>query len=917
MPQKQANALKKQRQKQKQQQSRPSSFQAHFKHTANQSTFTPNQADRSQGLGQAKSKTIKPPSLLLSSSLFLLQSLYLALLQTQFLLQHFAMGYSYDLSVALHKPTETDGIFTNTDIVSGSVLLQVHKDIEVSNISVKLQGVSTTHIKNVNYDRKKQKNIKTEDTEDYRFLYETLEVYPPASRGFFGLGSKGSSKKQSTKTSKSVSTIKQGKYEYPFQFRIPENTDSLALPPTLIETRNTSDAELENTQTTDISIEYFVKVTVARASHFKANGRVDEKFIFIPSSSLVIDGVNTATNPFSVAKDGIIDIKSPSSPIESASSLEVSSTPQYEIPFTFELKFPKNLPYLVVDESFPGVFVITSKKSPQDLKQSAGSDKIYLKSLKLNLNSKTDIRAESIKAEYLEATTLIQLNDPILLDLSQAQQINSSTPDTYAYQLTIPEDTYKSKLIPGSLYETLKTSNITKYHDLQVFADFTPENKSTILSLDLLVQNIPVIQNVYNPRTRKDINSFLSISQTDPSIRPNEEVKFSQAYSEFGDFVRHKFKKGSNDAYYGSSSTESQQPSKTSQQPPKLPPRPDSFDNSSSHSTPPPSIPPTSQQTSTTPVVTSPPPTATSSSSLSPQQKEAVPTAAKADAPTLPSTSASVSAAIPAPVSKQQQVPTKTTPYEPTVTTDVPKPVPASEPIPETATPNPASYSNSNSNSDSNPVTSLNKESVPAPQPVSAPQSVPAVSTSIPINYYHKKPAPPPPTQSVDTPPIPAKITSPEKSTAVAQPQVSAEVPSPIPSPTTAPALTPVSPASTPIPQTSSSPTLGSVPGAFPGAFGVPTSNKSAEPKKPEYPNEKANYYPNEKAGYSSIQDQTEKKSNIAQPLSVAPAIQPQGNHQLDEEPEHPEFAPPPYEELANPEFSNTRKLDEKRPSGN
>lgn len=184
--------------------------------------------------------------------------------------------------------------YTNLDVISGRIILNLTSDETVSAITVKLEGESKTILgrppggqQNLNPSLVTQRdNRQGVAKEDHKLLYKVTQVFPSQDPG--------SGMNTNTKVSY---MLRSGQHEYPFQFKIPLNNVcwdpefqlmrpegfkglygqvphcrhvERTLPPSL--TGFPGEAE----------IKYFVKVTVQRPSIFKENRRCELGFKFMP-----------------------------------------------------------------------------------------------------------------------------------------------------------------------------------------------------------------------------------------------------------------------------------------------------------------------------------------------------------------------------------------------------------------------------------------------------------------------------------------------------------------------------------------------------------------------------------------------------------------------------------------------------------
>ncbi|KAG7660574.1 uncharacterized protein J8A68_005840 [[Candida] subhashii] len=224
---------------------------------------------------------------------------------------------------------ETDGTFTNHDIIRGTVTLVVTDSISLNYIQVKLEGLSSTQLTVSTSTNRKDRDRKDKILKDvHKVLYDTVIVFPPDNI-------------RQVSSAKEFTLIP-GNYSYPFQFKIPLNNSCVKMtgitnkisfnkktfdvminngnfnpslilnnaqkliqnfttpPPTGYSSSSSSlNPQSQSQQTTPYhitsqlppslsgngefaSIKYYVKVTCKRASFLKTNLRAFDPFIFLP-----------------------------------------------------------------------------------------------------------------------------------------------------------------------------------------------------------------------------------------------------------------------------------------------------------------------------------------------------------------------------------------------------------------------------------------------------------------------------------------------------------------------------------------------------------------------------------------------------------------------------------------------------------
>lgn len=212
-----------------------------------------------------------------------------------------------------------NGVFSNHDIISGKVQLNVMQSLSLNYIQVKLEGISKTELSLPKDSRrnnpKREKEKKEKIYQDvHKLLYDTTIVFPPPDM-------------RDSLLAKEY-TLTQGSYTYPFQFKIPLDNACIKLEGLTnkvsfdkksfnvvinngnfnLSTLRTGlldeflgkggPSEIRTQQQTEYhcteqlpptfsigecaSVRYFVKVTCKRSSFLKPNLRSFDPFLFVP-----------------------------------------------------------------------------------------------------------------------------------------------------------------------------------------------------------------------------------------------------------------------------------------------------------------------------------------------------------------------------------------------------------------------------------------------------------------------------------------------------------------------------------------------------------------------------------------------------------------------------------------------------------
>ncbi|CAM9024613.1 unnamed protein product [Wickerhamomyces anomalus] len=371
-------------------------------------------------------------------------------------------------------------IFTNLDTIRGKVYVNVRSEISLSCIQIKLEGVSQSIIRKKEWVKKKEKTVTK--VENHTLLYEAKTIFPP----------KNIRKVSSAKDF----TLTPGEYEYDFEFKLPYNstcetniapkngiTNKFQIVRTNLEYVNKADLHVQGmlppslTDLGDLAqINYFLKVTVKRASLIKPNIRKISPFRFVPFDS--VDHINRSNRELNflrreyVFKDKIPEIialfnkpaginspvpkQSPPSPQRRSS---IGKPPSYRL-YVLSKANPKK--YLGIDG------------------ESSGLGAIYLKSLKIDLFIISNIVSQEFKKQDMKLITLCQVSVSGKLDLAYARKskaINEQT-GSALHELEIPQSVFSNAIIPYSVVPSFKTCNVQRKYKLKITAGFTDTKSS-------------------------------------------------------------------------------------------------------------------------------------------------------------------------------------------------------------------------------------------------------------------------------------------------------------------------------------------------------------------------------------------------------------------------------------------------------
>lgn len=352
--------------------------------------------------------------------------------------------------------------YTNLDFISGRIILSLTADENVSAITVKLEGESRTLLARAlnpqqaygPYARRDARQ--TIAMENHKILYRVKQVFPslePGSSTSLGL----------------AYTLRAGKHEYPFRFKMPFNNGcsdphtqqvgqgsgfagfgkalgefqqmqykhvKRTLPPSL--TGFPGEAE----------IRYYIKVTVQRPSLFKENRRSAIGFKFMPIEPPRPPHTSNeafARRPYAfqtiagVAKKKGFFGKAPS---------KLSDTPPKG---ELDARLPSP-PILTCNEPVPLRLLLR--------KTAESPEQVYLMALQVNLIGSTEVRAQDVKRTEISTWVLMSLGG-LSLPIGKPD-------DALRTETLVDPDLWNQIPLPNTVAPSFSTCNLTRSYELEV-----------------------------------------------------------------------------------------------------------------------------------------------------------------------------------------------------------------------------------------------------------------------------------------------------------------------------------------------------------------------------------------------------------------------------------------------------------------
>ncbi|EMD59769.1 hypothetical protein GGP41_008456 [Bipolaris sorokiniana] len=350
--------------------------------------------------------------------------------------------------------------YTNLDVIQGKVSLRVPNPTNLSSIIVKLEGESRTRLLAPVHPNRPDKQRPV--LEIHKFLYQTLLVWPTNVR-------------PEDINPKSAFTINAGSYEYPFQFKLPMNTQcqqtnnpisTVSFSNTIPEFAKTPTQHIKATLPPTLSgfpgeaeIRYFVKVTVSRPSFFKENPRAIANFTFLPIEP-----------PRPERTDGEAYARRQHEFLENAVSVAASKMPSFLDRKSSSASMrsaqpPGNMgPRVALDARLPNPAILTIN---QDLplrvlikNVSPRSKNIYLQMLQVELIGYTRVKAHEV------ART--ESNSWILCSFSNMAIPLGLPTDPIDTEVPINPEYWSGKPVPNTVSPSFTTCNLSRFYELEI-----------------------------------------------------------------------------------------------------------------------------------------------------------------------------------------------------------------------------------------------------------------------------------------------------------------------------------------------------------------------------------------------------------------------------------------------------------------
>jgi Arrestin (or S-antigen), N-terminal domain len=350
--------------------------------------------------------------------------------------------------------------FTNLDFVTGTIVLVLTSDENVSAITVKLEGESKTMLlrPSAQYERHRHDDRNRLAHENHKILYRVQQVFPPQDY-------------ISGKVSNLAYTLPAGQHQYQFKLKIPFNNScasqtqdinvpfagyiSLPAPGQLLYRHKTNTLPPSLTGfPNEAEIRYYVKVTVKRPSLLKENRRSQIGFKFLPielprpqPSAAEVYARRSHTFAEDLAagllNKGLLKRK-PVPPLRTPPTVQVDAR--------LPLLTGEKVSILTCNEPVPLRILVK--------KQNESPVHVFLSSLKITLTGYTDVRAQEVCR--METSTWVVTSQH---DLSIP--IYSPT-DPVGMEKTIDSSLWDHIPLPPTVTPSFDTCNLTRTYTLEV-----------------------------------------------------------------------------------------------------------------------------------------------------------------------------------------------------------------------------------------------------------------------------------------------------------------------------------------------------------------------------------------------------------------------------------------------------------------
>ncbi|KAG9240262.1 hypothetical protein BJ878DRAFT_304383 [Calycina marina] len=348
--------------------------------------------------------------------------------------------------------------YTNLDFIVGRIILSLTADENVSAVVVKLEGESRTLLAQTSnpqglgpYARRDSRQ--TIAMENHKILYKVNQVFPSLETGEAGM----------------AYTLRAGKHEYPFRFKLPFNNGCAdpqnqqiaagsgfaGLGKALGDMQQMSYMHVKKTLPPSLTgfpgeaeVRYYIKVTVQRPSIFKENRRRTIGFKFLPiepprpaptSNEAFARRQYSFGNMVGTAKKKGMFGKMPTS---------LSDTPPKG---DLDARLPSP-PILTCNEPVPLRLILR--------KTAESPEQVYFMGLQVNLLGSTEVRAQGVNR--METSTWV------LTSLTGLSLPVGKPTDALRSETLLDSNLWNQTPLPNTVAPSFSTCNLTRSYELEL-----------------------------------------------------------------------------------------------------------------------------------------------------------------------------------------------------------------------------------------------------------------------------------------------------------------------------------------------------------------------------------------------------------------------------------------------------------------
>lgn len=376
--------------------------------------------------------------------------------------------------------------FTNLDIITGKVSLNLLVDTPIASINVKLEGESRTRLAGPKYPNSERTDKKRSETETHKLLYKVATVFPGIEL-------------RTRADPNAYYSLAAGTYEYPFQFKFPFNNDcvnnqlatNLNMAGLRLEVARDGYRHVKKTLPPSISgfpgeaeIRYYVKATVVRPQFYKENYRAFADFKFLPIEPP--RKKDTDKESFARRQHQFSNVALNAVP-EKKGLFRKASYPPPQIDtnvipprFSVDARLP-NPPIVTCNEPLP-LRVLVKKLSDS-------SETIYLQLLQVELIGYTKVRANDL--------TRVESGSWVIATRSNMNMPLGNAGDPVGKEWKVDSRMWNQVPLPNSVAPTFDTCNISRTYELEVRVGLTHGSPGAVKP-ELIVLPLRLAVQVYS-----------------------------------------------------------------------------------------------------------------------------------------------------------------------------------------------------------------------------------------------------------------------------------------------------------------------------------------------------------------------------------------------------------------------------------